>query len=169
MPSPGKTTMVRTPEYNCNSQSMTKVSKRPREWALLEVMYETGAKWTDELVFDYYVMTKGKSDEGKEAFSFYTAKVRYVDVPKGEHMSCVALPPSQVERYGEPIAEALEITGKDGKIMDSKSSSTMPFPKEWWKDPKVLDNPTVTRRTGMVERSKTPFALINPDDYEVVQ
>ncbi len=170
MPSPGKTTMVRTPEFNCNAQnSMPKVSKRPREWALLEVMYETGAKWTDELVFDYYVMTKGKSDEGKEAFSFYTVKIRYVDVPKGEHMSCAAIPPGQVERFGEPIAEALEITGKDGKVLDSKSSSTMPFPKEWWKDPKVLDNPTVTRRTGMVDRSKTPFALINPDDYEVVQ
>ena len=171
MPSPGKTTMVRTPEYNVTVQNaMPKVSKRPREWALLEVMYETGSKWTDELVFDYYVMTKGKSEEGKDAFSFYTVKIRYVDVPKGEHMSCVAIPPSLVERFGEPVAEALEITGKDGKVLDSKSASvTAGLSKEWWKDPKVLDNPNVTRRNGMVDRAKTPFALVNTDDYEVVQ
>jgi len=45
----------------------------------------------------------------------------------------------------------------------------IPLPKEWWKDSKVLDNASVTRRNGMVDRSKTPFALINVDDYEVVQ
>jgi len=170
MPPPNKTAMARTPEYNYNVQTPSpKVNKRPREWALFEVKYETGAKWTDELVFDFYVMAKGKTDEGKEAFSFYTTKIRYVDIPRGEHMSCAAIAPSLVERYGEPVAVALEITGKDGKIMDSKSETIMPFPKEWWKDSKVLDNPTVTRRNGMVDRSKTPFALVNPDDYEVVQ
>jgi hypothetical protein len=84
-------------------------------------------------------------------------------------MSCVALPPSQVERHGEPVAVALEITNKEGKVMDSKSESTIPLPKEWWKDSKVLDNAALTRRTGLLDRSKTPFALINADDYEVVQ
>jgi hypothetical protein len=27
----------------------------------------------------------------------------------------------------------------------------------------------LVRRPGLLERSKTPFALVNPDDYEVVQ
>lgn len=170
MPPPNKTAMVRTPEFNYNVQNtMPKVSKKPREWSLFEIKYETSTKWTDELVFEYYVMTKGKSEEGKDAFSFYTAKIRYIDIPKGEHMSCVAIPPSLVERYGEPVAVALEITGKEGKVLDSKTETTIPFPKEWWKDPKVLDNASVTRRTGLVDRSKTPFALVNVDDYEVVQ
>ena len=170
MPPPNKTALVRTPEYSYNVQNtMPKVSKKPREWALFEVKYETAAKWTDELVFDFYVMTKGRSEEGKEAFSFYNTKVRYVDIPKGDHMSCVALPPSLLERHGDAVAVALEITGKEGKVLDSKSETIMPFPKEWWKDPKVLDNPSVTRRNGMVDRAKTPFALVNPDDYEVVQ
>ena len=84
-------------------------------------------------------------------------------------MSCAAIPPSLVERYGEPVALALEITGKDGAVLASDSQSLMTLPKEWWKDSKVLDNPNLTRRTGMVDRSKTPFALVNPDDYEVVQ
>lgn len=171
MPPPGKTAMVRTPEFNYNVQNtMPKVSKKPREWALFEVKYETDAKWMDELSFNYYVMTKGKNDEGKDAFSFYTATIRYVDVPKGEHMSCVAIPPSLVERYGEPVVLALEVTGKDGTVLASESpAGGMTMPKEWWKDSKVLDNPSVTRRTGLVDRSKTPFALVNADDYEVVQ
>jgi len=170
MPPPNKTAMVRTPEFNVNVQNtMPKVTRKPREWALFEVKYECDAKWTDELAFSYHVMTKGKNDEGKEAFSYYTLTLRYLDVPKGEHMSCVAIPPSQVERYGEPVAVALEIVNKEGKVMDSKSESVIPLPKEWWKDSKVLDNPQLTRRNGLIDRSKTPFALINADDYEVVQ
>lgn len=170
MPPPNKTAMVRTPEYTVNVQNtVPKISKRPREWALFEVKYETVAKWMDELTFNYYVMTKGKSDEGKEAFSFYSTALRCVDIPRGEHMSCVAIPPSLVERYGEPVAVALEIVGKDGTVLDSKTESIMPLPKEWWKDDKVRDNASVTQRKGLLERSKTPFALINADDYEVVQ
>lgn len=173
MPPPNKTAMVRTPEYGVNTQnSMPKISKKQREWALFEVRYETDAKWMDEVTFVYHVMTKGKNEEGKDAFSYYTATVRYIDIPKGEHMSCVAIPPSQVERYGEPLAIALEITAKDGTVLDSKSESLIPFPsKEWWTDTNVMDNQKVpvTRRNGMVDRSKTPFALINVDDYEVVQ
>jgi hypothetical protein len=171
MPQPNKTAMVRTPEFNNNVQpTVSRVTRRPREWALFEIRYSTGARWSDEMAFNYYVLTKGKGDDGKDAFSFYTATVRYVNIPKGDHMSCVALPPSLVERYGEPVAVALEIVSKDGKVLDSNSESTIPFPsKEWWKDSNVLDNPNLTRRSGLVDRSKTPFALINADDYEVVQ
>lgn len=170
-PSPNKAAMVRTPEFNVNVQNtMPKVTRKPREWALFEIKYETGARWTDELSFNYFVMTKGKNDEGKDAFSFYSATVRYTDIPKGDHMSCVAITPSLIERYGEPVSIALEIVGKDGKVLDSKAESLIPYPsKEWWKDSAVLDNPSVTRRNGLVDRSKTPFALINIDDYEVVQ
>lgn len=170
MPPPNKTAMVRTPEFNVNVQNtMPKVTRRPREWALFEVKYETRAKWTDELAFSFHVMTKGKDEEGKDGFSYYTLTLRYIDIPKGEHMSCVALPPSQVERHGEPVAVALEITSKEGKILDSNAESVIPLPEKWWKESKVLDNSALKRRTGILDRSKTPFALINADDYEVVQ
>jgi len=177
-PPPGKTAMVKTPEFNFSvNNTQSRVSKRNREWALFEIKYETSAKWTDELKFDYHVMTKGKSDDGKnDVYSYYTASVRYIDIPKGDHMSCVALPPSLVERYGEPIAVALEITGKEGTVLASEALATgITLPREWWRDSSVMDkrdqagNPFLTRRVGLLERSKTPFALINPDDYEVVQ
>jgi hypothetical protein len=168
---PNKTSMVRTPEFSTSAVGgQAKISKRPREWALFEIQYATAAKWMDELSFTYHVMTKGKDEEGKEAYSYYTLTLRYVNIPKGDHMSSVALPPSMVERYGEPISLALEIVGKDGTILASQSESIIAFPtKEWWKDPNVLDKPQVSRRTGgLLDRSKTPFALINADDYEVV-
>ncbi len=170
-PPPNKTAMVRTPEFNTTAVGgQPKISKRPREWALFEVKYSTAAKWTDELSFTYHVMTKGKDEEGKDNYSYYTLTLRYVNIPKGDHMSSVALPPSMVERYGEPISLALEIIGKDGTVLASQSESTINFPtKEWWKDSNVLDKPQVSRRTGgLMDRSKTPFALINADDYEVV-
>jgi hypothetical protein len=170
-PPPNKTAMVRTPEFNTTAVGgQPKISKRPREWALFEVKYATAAKWTDELSFTYHVMTKGTDEEGKDNFSYYTLTLRYVNIPKGDHMSSVALPPSMVERYGEPISLALEIIGKDGTVLASQSESTINYPtKEWWKDSNVLDKPQVSRRTGgLMDRSKTPFALINADDYEVV-
>lgn len=170
-PKPGKTAMVRTPEFNASAVGgQAKISKRPREWALFEIQYSTAAKWLDELSFTYHVMTKGKDEEGKDAYSYYTITLRYVNIPKGDHMSCVALPPSMVERYGEPISLALEVVGKDGTVLASQSESNINYPtKEWWKDSNVLDRPQVTRRAGLLDRSKTPFALINADDYEVVQ
>jgi hypothetical protein len=175
MSSPNKTAMVRTPDFSYDlNVSMPKNSKKPREWALFEVKYESEAKWTDELTFDYHVMTKGRNEEGKEAFSYYTTTIRYINVPKGEHMSCVVIPPSLVERYGEPVAITLQIIGKDGTVSDSRTETEMralKSVKEWWTDDLVMKNANVpvTPRTGLVDRSKTPFALINADDYEVVK
>lgn len=170
MPPPNKTAVIRTPEYSVRVQNtMPAVSRKPREWALFEVKYSTSAKWTDELTFNYHVMTKGTDDEGKDIFNYYTTAVRYIDIPKGDHMSCVAIPPSQVERYGSPVAIALEIVDQDGEICDSKTEKTIPLPDEWWKSSVVLDNEKLKKRVGMVDRAKTPFALINIDDYEVVQ
>ncbi|HRT30154.1 MAG TPA: hypothetical protein P5527_10200 [Kiritimatiellia bacterium] len=179
LPPPGKTAMVRTPEFQYSvNNTQPRVNRRPREWALFEVKYETSAKWTDELTFIYHIMTKGRDDDNKDIYSYYTTTIKYIDIPKGDHMSCVALPPSLVERYGEPVAIALEISGKDGTVMASESlSAGIQFqkPKEWWRDTSVMDardkegNPVLIRRPGLLERSKTPFALVNPDDYEVVQ
>jgi hypothetical protein len=172
--------MVRTPEFNVNvNNTQSRVSRRQREWALFEVRYVTSAKWTDELKFDYHVMVKGKSEDGKsDAFSYFTASVRYVDIPEGDHMSCVALPPSLVERYGEPVALSLEVVGKDGTVLANKTETAPAIgkmPEAWWRESTVMDsrdaagNPRIVRRSGLLERSKTPFALINLDDYEVVQ
>lgn len=169
-PSPGKASMIKTPEYNVNVNGLqSPVNSRRREWALFEIKYSTSKKWTDELSFVYHLICKGKPTEDGKTFSYYTTTVRYQDIPKGDHMSAVALPPSQVERYGHPVALALEISGRDKVLAVESKTSGMRLPKEWWKDSKVLDDKQMARRQGLVDRSKTPFFLINSDDYEVVQ
>lgn len=170
-PTPGKAGMIKVPEFQANVAGMqSPIGGRKREWALFEVKYSTGAKWTDELAFTYHVLCKGRDEKTKaEAFSYYTATIRYADVPKGPHMSCAVLPPNLVERYGEPVAVALEIMGKSEVLASQHAESGMTLPKEWWKDSKVMDDKRLTRRNGLVDKSKTPFALINLNDYEVVQ
>ena len=169
-PAPGKASMIKTPEFNARANGLqSAVNSKRREWAVFEVKYSTSKRWTDELTFTYHLLSKGKDEKGMTSFSYYTAAVRYQDIPQGDHMSCVVLPPSQVERYGSPVALALEVSGKDGVLTSAFKNSGISLGKEWWKNSKVLDDPKVKRRTGLVDRSKSPFYLINLDDDEVVQ
>ena len=62
------------------------------------------------------------------------------------------------------------MTGKGSDVLASDQTSFgINLPKEWWKNDKVMNSEMLKRRNGLIDRSKTPFALINPDDYEVVQ
>jgi hypothetical protein len=44
----------------------------------------------------------------------------------------------------------------------------------WWNDANIMDSkgrngePMIERRQGLVDRSKTIWALVNPNDYEDV-
>ncbi|MBQ7189320.1 MAG: hypothetical protein IJR99_07880 [Kiritimatiellae bacterium] len=159
------------PEFNANAKVKSRLVTKRREWALIECEYSTHDKWMDQLSFTYHVLSTSKDEEtGKQVFNYYTTTVRYIDVPKGKHRSCVCLSPNLVDRYGEPVAMALEVTGKGSDVLATDQTAVgINLPKEWWKDDKVMSNPILKRRSGLIDRSKTPFALINPDDYEVVQ
>jgi len=168
-PKPGRALIVRSPEYN-TSVGRSSSNRKPREWLLFEMIYETSPEWMDTLDFAYSVMTERRTTDGKKEFGLFQVTVRYLDVARGEHTSCVVLPPNAVARYGEPVAIAVEIT-QDGKPLASQGETAITgLPEDWWKNARVLDNPSVIRREGyLTDRSKTPFALINLDDYEVVK
>lgn len=159
-----------TPVY---TSSATQPSpKRPREWAVFEVGYETIPEWLDEVVVTYYIMTeKRAAAEAREKYSFYRTTVRYADVARGEHNACAVLPPNLLLRYGDKvIGIAVEITSTDGTLLDWKNEvEGSLLPAEWWKKAEVIDSKNVTRRDGLTDRSKTPFGLANIDDYEVVK
>ena len=186
MPKPGRDCLVRSPmfQYQANGGAalMPALSRKPRYWGVFELKYQTAAKWQDELTFSWYVLAKAnprdaRNDETVTPFSFYSTSVRYVNIPRGDHMACVCLDPSLIERYGEPIAISVVISNKNGdelalQTADGLGLPTKPSPK-WWDNPNVMQNNKpewkVERRTGLVDRSKTPFALINSSDYEVTQ
>jgi hypothetical protein len=160
LPKLGRAGLVRTPEYQSNVRRTVGGSRR-REWALLEVGYETAPAWIDELSFTFHVMTQ----DAQKQFHYFAASVVYADIERGSHAACVVLPPAAVARFGEPGAFGVEIfTG--GERVAVKSAG--PFGEEWWK--LIGDKPNITRQAGyLVDRAKTPFAWAYIDDYEVVR
>ena len=167
---------------------MGQVFKKPRKWIVLEMKYDTYAQWQDQLTVTWHVMldiTKATEKKEKLApgqkppaqYSYYTTSVTYINIPQGSHAASVCLPPSVLERYGEPVVIAATITNKEGDVlaMQNQGAAQLKLGESWWENDKVLSavnkqgDPLIERRQGMVDRSKTIFALVNPNDYEVVQ
>jgi hypothetical protein len=158
-----------TPQYN-TSASRTSAG-RAREWGVFEVEYETVPEWLDEVVATYYVLAERRGADGRKAYTFYQTTVRYKDVARGEHTACVVLPPAAVARYGDQfVAFAVEFSGADGALLAAQTElAGVQLPQEWWKKPDVTESKSVVKRDDLVDRSKTPFALVNLDDYEAVK
>jgi hypothetical protein len=164
----GRQGLEKTPEYKT---SVPRGVKPVGDWAQIMVTYDTASKWIDELVFQYYVLTM-TSEDGKKAYSMFKTTARYADIEKGrDHMGTVYLRPNTVKRYGFVVAVGVEISF-EGKVVASKSETDPELgsmEEKWWaEDSKVMKSPNVTTRDGyLLERSQTPFALVNIDDYEV--
>lgn len=174
MPKPGKINMI-TPDVNFRTGTPSSVSRKAREWGVIDVTYKTASatKWVDTVDFAFHVLAEGKNAEGKKEFSFYTMNVRYLNVPDGEHRAGVVLHPSALERFGHVVAIAVDATIEGGLPVEKSESISSDVNKvqgNWWKSPQILDSPLVKKRDGLlIERSKSPFAMVNPDDYEMVR
>ena len=185
-PKAGGTCLVGTPSFQYNTgsggQLLPPIAKKPRRWGVFEMKFTTYAKWQDELTVTWYVMldyTKAKEKDPKAEvakYSFYNLQTRYVNLPQGSHMACACLDPSTIERYGEPCTVVAIISNKEGDQLAIDGEDTAGLPDKWWENDKVMSaldkktkKPLIERRAGLVDRSKTPFALINSADYELVQ
>ena len=165
------------------------VYTKPRQWIVLEGTYTTFDKLVDQLTFTWHVMleTKSATTKDKEAiakrapYSYFSQTVTYVNIPKGTHAASVCLHPSYLEQYGEPKAVGLVITDANGKVLAGDAESEIKgieshpksIEKAFWNDTNILDakqggEPMVERRQGLQDRSKTIWALVNPNDYELV-
>lgn len=163
----GRQTVVKTPSYNTNASRSATPEK---DWYQFWVNYETAPEWIDEMVFSFHVLAK-TTVKGKDAFSLYRKTVRYIDVAKGRsHMSTVYLRPNAIKRYGEVVAVAVEISVKGQPAAENFEVKIPNMPDKWWKNPAVVESAAVTVRDGyLLDRSETPFAFINVDDYEVIK
>jgi hypothetical protein len=165
------------------------VYTKPRQWIVLEAKYTTYDKLVDQLTFTWHVMleTKTATTKDKEAiakrapYSYFSQTVTYANIPKGSHAASVCLHPSYLEQYGEPKAVGLVVTDSNGKVLagdvESEIKGIASHPKSiehaFWNDNSVMDakqggEPMVERRQGLQDRSKTIWALVNPNDYELV-
>jgi hypothetical protein len=159
-----------TPVYQSNA--FRGRSKGNKDWVGIVTEYSTDNEWIDELTFSYYVLTQKKEKSGN-SYSLYRANVTYVNIAKDrEHFSTMFIHPNAVERYGEPVAIAVIISFQ-GKQLDVRSEKSIAsLPEEWWDSPAVLENPKakVTIRDGyLLNRSQSPWAMINIDDYEAIK
>ena len=169
-----------------NGSTNMKVSRKPRQWIVPELEYQTAADWQDELTVTWHILLDSKSAKQRDKpakdkepvsrYSYYTASARFMNIPKGSHGASCVLPPSVLERYGEPAVISVRISNKEGDILDGQDegAANLKLPENWWENDAVFsakdksDVPLITRRQGLQDRSKTIFALVNPDDYEMV-
>ena len=169
-------------------QGQTTIGKcyqKPRKWLVFEMKYTTFVKWQDQLTFTWHILLESKSatekdrEDKKAPYSYYTTSVTYSNIPQGSHAASVVLPPSILERYGYAKAIGVVISNKNGDTLGGQSESEIQGIKGgtlWWNDDKIMsakDNKTgdvmIERRQGLLERSKTIWGLVSPNDYEIVE
>ena len=196
MPSIGPQSLIASPGLNAQG-GLQPITKKRRQWGVYDMTYRTQQRWTEDLTVNWYVLcdtSKAKEkDKSKAAkrlppYVYYTLVTRYVNIPEGDHRSCACLPPSFIERYGEPVVITCEIMTSAGKLLDGETvvssfqwvkpgtiSAETKTAMEWWNDDKIINakdragESMIEVRQGLVDRSKTPFWLVNNADYEAIQ
>jgi len=146
--------------------------------------YTTFVKWQDQLTFTWHILLESKSatekdrDDKKAPYSYYTTSVTYANIPQGSHAASVVLPPSILERFGYAKAIGVVISNKNGDTLGGQSESEVQGIKGgtlWWSDSAIMNakdktgGPMIETRQGLLERSKTIWGLVNPNDYEMVE
>ena len=155
---------------------------KPRKWIVIETKYTTYAKFLPQLTFNWHVLLETKSAKenkgnriGLPPYSYFNTTVTYFNIPQGSHAACVCLPPSYLELYGEPKAIGFTISNENGDILGGDTVSEVKGIKpgtQFWEEQNIMNapgpdgKPMIERRQGLVDRSKTIWALVNPNDYE---
>jgi hypothetical protein len=157
---------IETPQYDSTA---ARGVTRPGVWRQFIVEYESREEWVDELTFEFHVLALGQI-KGKKAYSYYTTRVGYIDIPKNRgHTATVFLRPNTIERYGEPVAFGVEIYYQ-GKLVAQETEVRAQLSKIWWKDPNVMDSVLVTKREKyLLNRGQTPFAFVDVDAYQTIK
>ena len=197
MPNIGPQSLLVAPGLQAQGGSQP-ITKSRRQWGVYEMTYRTAQKWTEDLTVNWFVLCDTKKakqvDRSKTAarlppYVYYTLVSRYVNIPEGDHRSCVCLPPSFIERYGEPVVISCELVTSEGKLLDGATvvngfsyvqagqfNEESKEKMEWWNNDSIInakdkrtDEPMIEVRQGLVDRSKTPFWLVNNADYESIQ
>jgi hypothetical protein len=162
----GTRSLVDTPSYRNNA---TQGTKRAKKWHEISVIYDTAPEWIDELTIEYHVLavTIDKKTR-KKKFSLYKSIVKYSDIEKGRgHVATAFLRPVALKRYGNPIAVAT-VFSVNGKVVAVESQESEKLPSKWWSDQRVIDRAEM-RKGYLLDRAKSPWALVDYDDYEVIK
>lgn len=147
--------------------------QRPRDWHVISIIYDSAPEWLDDLQVRFYVLSMRQDRETRQnLYSLFQQTVRYGDIERGRDRRAMAfLRPAALRRFGDVVAWAA-VVSIDGTVVaePGEVERAVTLPETWWRSPLVLDNPALTIRDGyLLDRSETPWAFINPDDYEHIR
>lgn len=180
MPKPGQSCCLAAPSIQ-GASMIGQCYTKPRRWIVVETKYTTYSKFLDQLTFNWHILLESKSAKenkgnkmGLAPYSYFNTTVTYFNIPNGSHAACVCLPPSYLELYGEPKAIGFTVSNQNGDILAGDMVSEIKGIKsgtKFWEDQSIMNaeqggKPMIERRQGLVDRSKTIWALVNPNDYE---
>ena len=181
MPKPGHSCCLSAPGIP-GASMIGQCYQKPRRWIVAETKYTTFSKFLEQLTFNWHILLETKSAKenkgnkmGLAPYSYFNCTTTYFNIPQGSHAACVCLPPSYYELYGEPKVIGFTISNQNGDILGGGTVSEVPGIKpdtKFWEDDKIMSangkdgKPMIERRQGLVDRSKTIWALVNPNDYE---
>jgi hypothetical protein len=156
----GPRSLMRSPDSSGNSRN-----RNVREWVEMAVQFDTDPEWVDEVTFTYYALLKHRATGD---YTLLKGVVTYVDVARGRaHQGVAYIRPNALARLGEVVGVAVEAQVK-GEVVSSYSEGKLgpnaKLPQEWWLNPKLAP-----KEGYIVDKSKTPFALVNFDDYEAAK
>ena len=174
---PGELKITKLTDFNDYKQKAKniegKTSQRSRIWGVFDVTFQTTPAWIDSMTVTFTIMLdnpKADAKKGEKRLSLFQTTVEYGDVAQDrEHKAGAVLLPAALLRYGDPIGFAVSFSvGGQEVASQGVAKGALVQQKEWWKNPAVLDNQNVQRRSGyLVDRMKSPFQLVDPDDYEM--
>ena len=150
--------------------SMGNRSPKQKDWGVLDVTFDSAPEWIDEMTVTFTVMLQNKkAKQGEPVFSLLTLTSEYRDIAKGrDRKAGVVVLPVAMERHGQPIGIGVQFF-RDGQLIAESGvgAESLSSQARWWANPNVTDHASVKKRDGyMIERSKSPFALVDIDSYE---
>ena len=150
--------------------SMGNRSPKQKDWGVLDVTFDSAPEWIDEMTVTFTVMLQNKkAKQGEPAFSLLTLTSEYRDIAQGrDRKAGVVVLPVAMERHGQPIGIGVQFF-RDGQLIAESGvgAESLSSQEKWWANPRVTDSPNVKKRDGyLIERSKSPFALVDIDSYE---
>ena len=153
-----KLNKLQTPQYKVTN--IGQMSSIRRDWAQIDVEYETAPAWIDEMTCTFYVLMKARqAEKGQQPYRLLRGEVTYVNIAKGKHKADMYLHPSTLARYGA-IERVAVLMRAEGRLvaMDSQPSSN----QRWWEQLTPLDG-------YVLNHMESPFAMLNFDDYEAIK
>ena len=149
-------------------------ASKSRVWGVFNVAFATKPEWIDEMEITYSVLLFKKDADvarGEKQFHFFRTTVSYGDVAQGrEHLAGVVLLPAALLRWGIPMGFAAQFTVDGEEVCEAyhKEAGKLEKVPAWWTNDNVTSGPATETHEGyLVDRAKSPFALVEPDSYEI--